>query len=443
MAHWPQGGAVVPTITPPMNGATQSPVPLPTEQLRVGMTLPFTLLDAAGRTLLAKGQRIEDEQQLRLLKERRQVFVPFEESELAVKVMMTGLLELDRRGAAIKDLDRYVRLDGDTAPEAEPLRGTVPEQCAEVAARLRRLLAAIEQGALAPSDAPARWQRLWWDIEQLVAHDALADTTVLVLTYRVCISPADYSVLHALQCAVLARLLAPVLRLGDAEARALVLATASMNVAMLRLQDALAQQTAPPSPAQRAQIDAHAAEGVKLLRAAGIDDPLWLEAVRLHHAPLPPGVALAQRSPAQRLAHVMQVLDRYTASMSPRASRPGRTAKDAARTAILFRTGGTQDEVGLALVQRLGVYPPGTFVRLKGGELALVLRRGARAATPVAAVVVNRAGEPLGSPKLVNTARPDYEVSDPVPGSSVRARIDLEEMAKLLAFSRTPAAGMP
>lgn len=420
-----------------------SPVPLPTEQLRIGLVLPFTLLDAEGRVLLAKGQRIEDEQQLRLLRERRQVFVPFEESELAVKVFMTGLLELDRRGGAIKDLDRYVQLSDDgVAKEAEPLRGTLPEQCAEVAARLRRLLAGIEMGGVAPADSPARFEQLWRDIGQLTANEAVAEASTLVLTYRACTSPAEYSVLHALQCAVLARQVAPLLKLSAEESRTLVLATASMNVAMLRLQDALAQQRVAPSPVQRAQIDAHAAEGERLLRAAGVADPLWLEAVRLHHTPLVPGVALAQRPPAQRLAHIVQVLDRYTAAMSPRASRPGRTAKDAARTAILFRTGGAQDEVGLALVQLLGLYPPGTFVRLTGGETAMVLRRGARAGTPVAAVVANRAGEPLGAPKLVSTARPEYAPSDAVPGSSVRARINLDEMVKLLAFARTPGSGL-
>lgn len=420
-----------------------SPVPLPTEQLRIGVVLPFTLLDAEGRVLLAKGHRIEDEQQLRLLRERRQVFVPFEESELAVKVFMTGLLELDRRGGAIKDLDRYVQLSDDgVAKEAEPLRGTLPEQCAEVAARLRRLLAGIEMGGVAPADGPARFEQLWRDIGQLTANEAVAEASTLVLTYRACTSPADYSVLHALQCAVLARQVAPLLKLSADESRTLVLATASMNVAMLRLQDALAQQRVAPSPVQRAQIDAHAADGERLLRAAGVADPLWLEAVRLHHAPLAPGVALAQRPPGQRLAHIVQVLDRYTAAMSPRASRPGRTAKDAARTAILFRTGGAQDEVGLALVQLLGLYPPGTFVRLTGGETALVLRRGARAGTPVAAVVANRAGEPLGAPKLVSTARPEYAPSDAVPGSAVRSRINLDEMVKLLAFARTPGSGL-
>jgi hypothetical protein len=83
------------------------PVPLPMEQLRVGLTLPFTLLDETGQVLLAKGLRIEDEAQLEGIRARRRVFVPFEESELAVKVLMQGLLRAEIHKAAIKDLDRY------------------------------------------------------------------------------------------------------------------------------------------------------------------------------------------------------------------------------------------------------------------------------------------------------------------------------------------------
>ena len=417
------------------------PVPLPMEQLRVGLTLPFTLLDETGQVLLAKGLRIEDEAQLEGIRARRRVFVPFEESELAVKVLMQGLLRAEIHKAAIKDLDRYVSLE-DEAAGREPLRGTFPEQYAEVTARLQRLLANIAQGAWGPNETRQRLAALWADIQQWERTPGAMESATLVLTYRACSSPSDYSVLHALQCAVLARRLAPRLGLDEARTRTLVLATATMNVAMLQLQDALATQAAPPSPAQRAQIDAHAQEGARLLRQAGVDDPVWLQAVTLHHSALAPGVPLAARPPGEALAHIIQVLDRYTASMSPRASRPGRGARESARLAVFFRTGGQQDEVGAALVQLLGLYPPGTFVRLQSGELALVLRPGPKAATPVAAVVVNRAGEPLGSPKLVDTSRTELAVAESVPGSVVRARINLDEMVKLLLFSRTPAAGL-
>lgn len=369
------------------------PVPLPTEQLRIGLVLPFTLLDAEGRVLLAKGQRIEDEQQL-----RRQRAAAGLCAVRGVGAGGQGLHDgaagaFDRRGGAIKDLDRYVQLSDDgVAKEAESLHGTLPDRC-----RGGRGCAGCwpqnEMGGVAPADSPARFEQLWRDIGSSPPTRRWRRRARWCDLHRLHQPGRVQRVLHALQCAVLARQVAPLLKLSAEESRTLVLATASMNVAMLRLQDALAQQRVAPSPVQRAQIDAHAAEGERLLRAAGVADPLWLEAVRLHHTPLVPGVALAQRPPAQRLAHIVQVLDRYTAAMSPRASRPGRTAKDAARIAgdSGARTGGAQDEVGLALVQLLGLYPPGTFVRLTGAR-----RRWCCAAARGRHACRRRGGQPRG-----------------------------------------------
>ncbi|MGQ9724131.1 MAG: HD-GYP domain-containing protein [Tepidimonas sp.] len=426
-----------------MSTPQHQPVPVSVDKLRIGQALPFTLLDEEGRVLLAKGLRIEDEHQLALIRSRRRVFVPFEESELALKILMQGLLEVEARRAPIKDIEKYALASEEEAEaESEPLQGTFAEQCAEVTGRLRRLLAGIAQGSLQGEDALRRL-RLWWaDLRQWDRTPGAMDAAGMVLTVRVVTEPSDYCVLHATQCAVLALKVASRLGWDAARVRSLVLATATMNVAMLKLQDQLALQREPPSAAQRALIDTHAAEGELMLRRAGVTDEVWLQAVRLHHAALAPGVPLAQRPPAQALAHVIQVLDRYTASMSPRASRPGRGARESARLAVYFRSGGERDEVGTALLALLGLYPPGTFVRLKGGELALVLRPGAKAATPIAAVVVNRAGEPIGTPRLVDCARPEHAVVDSVPGSSVKARINLDEMVKLLAFSRTPGSGL-
>lgn len=426
-----------------MDTANHKPVPIPLEKLRIGQALPFTLLDEEGHVLLAKGLRIEDEHQLAMIRSRQRVFVPFEESELAVKVFMQGLLEVEARRAPIKDIDKYAMFSEEDAELArEPLQGTFPEQCAEVTARLRRLLAGIGQGALRGEDALRRL-RLWWaDLRQWERTPGALEAATMVLTVRVVTEPSDYSVLHATQCAVLALRLANRLQWEAERVRSVVMATATMNVAMLRLQDQLALQREPPSPGQRALIETHAAEGERLLRQAGVTDEVWLQAVRLHHAPLKSGVPMAQRPPAEAAAHLMQVLDRYTASMSPRTSRPGRGARESARLAVYYYSKGEQDEVGTALLALLGLYPPGTFVRLQGGELALVLRPGARAGTPIAAAVVNRAGEPIGTPRLVDCARAQTAVVESVPGSLVHTRVDLDQMVKLLAFSRSPAAGL-
>ena len=54
-----------------------------------------------------------------------------------------------------------------------------------------------------------------------------------------------------------------------------------------------------------------------------------------------------------------------------------------------------------ALVREFGIYPPGCFVRLTGGELALVVARGASITTPVVVCLTTPTGTELPEPRRV------------------------------------------
>jgi hypothetical protein len=125
--------------------------------------------------------------------------------------------------------------------------------------------------------------------------------------------------------------------------------------------------------------------------------------------------------------------------MSPRVSRAGRDAKDAARSAIVQTGAGGHDEVGLVLMQVLGLHPAGTFVKLASGETAVVLRRGVKPNEPWVASVLNRRDEPIAEPRLYNTAKPELAVAQGISASVVRVRLSPEAMLRQLAFSKTGA----
>ena len=100
---------------------------------------------------------------------------------------------------------------------------------------------------------------------------------------------------------------------------------------------------------------------------------MWL------HAVLPPSQrAVRARWPAARaeetIARLIRRADRYAARLSPRKSRPASSATAAAQVALLDE-GGHTDEAGQALIRTLGLYPPGVWVKLQCGEIAMVLRR--------------------------------------------------------------------
>lgn len=409
-------------------------------QLHVGAQLRFTLRDEAGRVLLAKGLRIENQAALESLQKRKQVFVEYEESDEAIKVLMSGLTEATRRDAPLKDIDKLVSFKN---PEAEStFKGTLPEAWSQIESRLKINLGQLAVGGQAGTEA---LQRLDVQVDQIL-HQLFnrdRDAAVFVLLHRAVTGFSGYSALHSLLCSCVCHLLAEPLKLTPEEDASLVRAALTMNVTMTTLQDLLAGQKSRPSPQQQAQIDAHPTEAVRLLRAVGVTDPLWLKVILSHHTDLPCNLPLAQRSPAERLTRILQVVDRYTAAMSPRISRAGRDAKDAARSAIVQAGAGGHDEVGLALVQVLGLHPAGTFVKLANGETAVVLRRGAKASEPYVASVLNKRDEPIAEPRLHHTASAAVAVTQAVSASTVRVRLNLDTMLKILAFSKTgPERGL-
>src|SRR5574343_879052 len=119
-------------------------------------------------------------------------------------------------------------------------------------------------------------------MQDLLARDT--DIGLYLLFQLATQSTAGYSASHALICSVLCHLLAHRLDLSPGERDSLARAALTMNIAMTVLQDELAVQSTPLSPAQKTAVDAHANRGAQLLQALGVQDRLWLETVAHHHA---------------------------------------------------------------------------------------------------------------------------------------------------------------
>ena len=79
----------------------------------------------------------------------------------------------------------------------------------------------------------------------------------------------------------------------------------------------------------------------------------------------------------------------------------------------------------------VSVYPPGVWVKLQCGEVALVLRRTAIAKAPIVASLVGKTGMPLAVPALRNTKMPDYAVTAAVPPAQVKVRPNLDALEKM------------
>ena len=398
-------------------------IPLPKEKLNLGMSLRFTLRDEAGSILLAKGQRIETPHQLAAIKARRALFIEIEESEDAVRLMMSGLAELDRAGAPIKDLSKYVHVKREA--EEEKLTGSLVQRWSDVESKLAGPLAS----ATNTPEFERKIRTAARHIHSLVTEDL--NGSQFLLFNRAVSHFTGYSVTHSLLCATLADSLAEVFSLSSDQRESLVCAALTMNVAMTALQDELALQKNTPSPLQRSIIDTHSQAGRAVMEKVGVTDPLWLYVVANHHAPLEGPEALAAWETPQKLAKILQTVDRYTAAMSPRKSRSGRTARDSVKTVVVQAGSTKHDEVGTALVRILGLCPPGTYVKLVNGETAVVMRRGVKPAEPLVAAVLNRNDEPIAEPRLRDTSR-EVAIQATLAATSVRVNLKLDVMLRMM-----------
>lgn len=270
-------------------------------------------------------------------------------------------------------------------------------------AALAETLTALPHG----HGAQARLRALHRHAAQVL--DAEPDAALYWLILRASHEVTRYSDRHAWLCWWVAREAHARLGGSDAQGEALALAALTMNCTLRPLQDKLAREGSTPSVAEQARIDTHAAAAAHTLAAAGVDDALWLAIVRQHHDEAPDALPLMRLPPDAAAARLLRRIDRFAAALAGRADRAPLSPVLAARLACLG-VDGMPDEIGHALTGALGLYPPGSAVRLANNEQGVVIARGLRANLPRVAVLVSADGLELNPPVVRDTADPQYAV---------------------------------
>lgn len=374
----------------------------------LGQPLPFALRAAGGALLAQQGYVIRDRAELDALVQRGlQLCVDTDASGASYRAYLAQLQQMLLAQNALGEIAGMQLRAGAQARERAPQDG--PPDWPDLQLRATQLLRAPQAGDFLP-----RLHALHQELA--LVHLSAQETRM-------------YSATHALLvCCVCTLVARETLAWPAAQVAVLGLAALTMNLAMTTLQDRLALQKDPLGVAQVDAVQRHAAQSEALLRELGVQDADWLAAVREHHqrAPGP----LAARSEAGRMARLLQRADLFGARIAPRATRvplPVTTAlqgcyHDEERQA---------DEAGAALVKTLGLYPPGTCVRLASQEVAVVLRRGASATTPRVAALRGRDGLALSEPIPRDTALDAYKIIAPVAQRELRVTPGLERLLAL------------
>ncbi|WP_313605152.1 HD-GYP domain-containing protein [Comamonas jiangduensis] len=386
-----------------------------------GQPIPFALRGVGGGLLANKGFVIRSADDLRALLARGQaLYVDTDESEESYRAFLSQIQSLLLSNKPLNQI-ASMTLQTTTAPAAATQDNSPPAW--------REWQLGLTQLLRTPSvaDFAQRFEDLFSALNAYLLKNP--DGALLALMQMSAEETRYYSATHAMLSSVICMTVArETLRWPENRVLPLGRAALSMNVGMAQLQDELAQQSTPLTPQQAQQVDQHSEASVSILRAMGITDPLWLDAVRTHHHRAPG--KLSEKTLAQQMARLIQRSDIFGARIAPRINREPMSVTSAMQASYYDETK-SMDEAGAALVKALGIYPPGAWVKLASAEIGVVVRRGASAATPRVAVLLNKSGMPTGEPIPRDTAQAAWKIVSPVAHKEVRVRLPLEKLLAL------------
>jgi HD-GYP domain-containing protein (c-di-GMP phosphodiesterase class II) len=283
----------------------------------------------------------------------------------------------------------------------EECRSPLPPQLAEPSlSPLARVLDARRRlHALLTDPAPADFPMALAGIAAQV-REACRTNPDVTLASMLLRTEGPYSSRHAVNAAIACQITGAALELEPDESIATVSAALTMNIGMFALHDALVARSAPLTEAQQAAVHAHCEAGVARLRELGITDERWLEAVRDHHertdgSGYPAGKHAAE---INRPARLLALADVYCARVAGRDYRPPLQSTQALRWMFLNEGAALDVDLAKVFIKTLGIYPPGTGVRLRNGSLAVVIQRGTSGHQPVVASLTTHSGLRLASP---------------------------------------------
>lgn len=348
------------------------------KDLPIGKPLEWDVFDRKGRLLLRKGMALQSDKQVskvlsyaayRMLEAGEESTVEPEKNEI--------LSPFDNIDKTVKDIARVYL--------------TILKNVASGSANIQNQIYSLSQNLI-----------------ELCEYDVDATLGALHLEKKF-----QYSILHPVNTAILANIMAEQLKYEAKKRVSVIAAALTANIGMFDLQQKLTKQQEHLSEQQQEAINKHPVNSAVLLKHWGVKDRLWLEVVLQHHEQKD-GSGYPRRLSHEKFiqeARIVGIADRYHALLSPRGYRRGLLPTEALSRLFKERGREVDEELTLMFVREVGIYPPGSVVKLKNGDTAIVTRRGEDKMKPLAKSIFNEKGVILPVPMQRDTGYKLQEIT--------------------------------
>lgn len=239
-----------------------------------------------------------------------------------------------------------------------------------------------------------------------------------------------YATRHMVNVAIACELVGTALEVPLAERSSILAAALTMNIGMLELQQELLHVDGPLSDTQHVEVRRHSERSTSLLGERGVTDALWLQTVMDHHERSDgSGYPDGKHGEAIALpARLLALADVYCARVTGRYYRPPLQANVALRWLYLNEGARLDGKVAASFIKTLGIYPPGTGVRLRSGSIAVVTHRGKGSLTPQVSSITTHDGLRIGTPIRRRADVEAHAISEAVDLDALELSINMEAL---------------
>jgi len=333
-------------------------IELQREDIILGKPILWNIYRSDGNILLKKGLRITSEKNLERLMESQLFRDPSNEDGASEQPAATKPVATETPPAAQKEA---------TTQEAQKPSNPF-EWINYFSTQLKKILDNISDG---DTDAGTQTIKLAENISKLASSYRDQFLAAVHMYY-----PQAYSLMQPVYSALLCDLTGQTLGYSEEQRASMRAAALTANLGMYSYQDSLNNQSSPFTEAQREEMQLHPYQSVQLLKDIDIEDDTWLKAIAQHHerndgTGYPAGITSNTIGAESK---IISLADSYLAMITRRAY--GEKIQPKVALQNIYKSASDEDQsIFLAFIKVLGIFPPGTYVKLANDEIAIVKKQ--------------------------------------------------------------------